>query len=356
MNQIARIRIFALALVVTLALGAPVWAQDTGKMTSEIATGQQVKLQGVIMQEVVSSLNAGSLEVRIASGSNRTVWLNSKTQIKEKESNPFRSSQKYSAHQLVRGLNVEIKGRSDAAGQFWVEEVKFTDNDFKVAQSIGSRVNPVEGRLAENERNAQRLSGQIEELSEVSNAARGGARAAQETADAAITGVDKANVRIDHADTRIDHADTRITEANDRITSLDDFEVRTSTMIQFKVGSSVLSKDSKAALDTLAGQVKGETGFVIEVTGFASTDGSENVNRRLSHRRAAAVVQYLAENHLIPLRRIITPFGYGEKQPVADNTTRAGREQNRRVEVKILVSRGLADSTKGASSSGDGMR
>lgn len=349
MTQIARIKIFALALVVTLVLGAPVWAGDTGKVTSEMASGKQVKLQGVILQEAVTSLNADSLEVRTASGSDMTVWLNSKTQIKEKKSNPFRGSQKYSAHQLMRGLNVEIKGRSDASGKFWAEEVKFTDDDFKVAQSIGSRVNPVEGRLAENERNAQRLSGQLEELSEVSNAARGGARAAQETADAAMTGVDKAN-------TRIDRADTRITEANDRITSLDDFEVRTSTMINFKVGSSVLSKDAKTALDTLAAQATGETGFVIEVTGFASADGSENVNRRLSQRRAAAVVQYLAENHLIPLRRIITPFGYGEKQPVADNTTRAGREQNRRVEVKILVSRGLADSTKGASSSGDGMR
>lgn len=345
MTQIARIKIFALALVMTLVLGVPVWAGDT----SEALTGPQVKVQGVVIQEVVSSLNADSLEVRTASGSNMTVWLNSKTQFKEKKSNPFRSSQKYSAHQLMRGLNVEIKGRSDASGKFWAEEVKFTDNDFKVAQSIGSRVNPVEGRLAENERNAQRLSGQLEELSEVSNAARGGARAAQETADAAMTGVDKANMRIDRAD-------TRITEANDRITSLDDFEVRTSTMIQFKVGSSVLSKDAKVALDALAGQAKGETGFVIEVTGFASADGSENANRRLSQRRAAAVVQYLAENHLIPLRRIITPFGYGEKQPVADNTTRAGRQQNRRVEVKILVSRGLADSTKGASSSSDGMR
>ncbi|MGI8784540.1 MAG: OmpA family protein [Acidobacteriota bacterium] len=349
MTQIARINIFALALVVTLALGAPVWAEDTGKMAPETATGQQVKLQGVIVHEAVSSLNADSLEVRTASGPDVTVWLNSKTQIKEKKSNPFRSSQKYSAHQLVRGLNVEIKGRNDSSGKFWAEEVKFTDNDFKVAQSIGSRVNPVEGRLAENERNAQRLSGQLEELNELSNAARGGARAAQETADAAMNGVDKASVRIDRAD-------TRITEANDRITSLDDFEVRTSTMIQFKVGNSVLSKDAKAALDTLAGQTKGETGFVIEVTGFASADGSENANRRLSQRRAAAVVQYLAENHLIPLRRIVTPFGYGEKQPVAENTTRAGREQNRRVEVKILVSRGLADSTKGASSSGDGMR
>jgi flagellar motor protein MotB len=94
-------------------------------------------------------------------------------------------------------------------------------------------------------------------------------------------------------------------------------------------------------LDEIAAQAKSERGYVIEVTGFASADGSEALNRRLSQQRADAVVRYLAEEHMVPLRRIVTPFGYGELQPVADNTTREGREQNRRVEVKLLVNRGL---------------
>jgi outer membrane protein OmpA-like peptidoglycan-associated protein len=56
------------------------------------------------------------------------------------------------------------------------------------------------------------------------------------------------------------------------------------------------------------------------------------------------VIRYLVEQHNIPLRRIITPYGYGELQPVAENTSRSGREQNRRVEVKVLVNRGLIQS------------
>jgi hypothetical protein len=61
----------------------------------------------------------------------------------------------------------------------------------------------------------------------------------------------------------------------------------------------------------------------------------------LSQRRADSVIRYLVENHSIPLRRIITPYGYGKTNPVADNSTREGREKNRRVEVKLLVNKGL---------------
>jgi OOP family OmpA-OmpF porin len=54
------------------------------------------------------------------------------------------------------------------------------------------------------------------------------------------------------------------------------------------------------------------------------------------------VIQYLAVNHKIPLRRFVSPMGYGETTAVADNKTTAGRAQNRRVEVKVLTNRGMS--------------
>jgi outer membrane protein OmpA-like peptidoglycan-associated protein len=167
-------------------------------------------------------------------------------------------------------------------------------------------------------------------LAAVSNAARGGAKAAQETADAALVGVNS---------------------ANERISSLDDYEPQGGATVLFRRRSAVLSADAKSQLDQLAQKALQSKGYVLEVSGFASQEGGKEMNRRLSQQRADNVIRYLVENHNIPLRRIITPYGYGELNPVADNTTRAGRSENRRVEIKILVSRGLTQGPTQTSSS-----
>jgi outer membrane protein OmpA-like peptidoglycan-associated protein len=298
-----------------------------------------MEIEGVILKRTGDNFTL--LDER---GKEVVVTLTNDTEVKERKSNPFRRAKNYATTQLLRGLQVKVEGRGDSSGSVVADEVKFKDDDLRVASSVESRVTPVEGRLdqAENrlgqsEQNAQRLSGQVEELTSISNAARGGAKAAQETADQAVEAANQAAQSANQAN-------AGVKTTNERISSLDDFDVKNSMTVNFRVGSSVLSKDAKATLDQIAEEAKTEKGFVLEITGFASADGSEDFNRRLSQRRADAVIRYLAENHEIPLRRLITPFGYGEKQPVADNSTRDGRQQNRRVEVKILVNKGLVQS------------
>jgi outer membrane protein OmpA-like peptidoglycan-associated protein len=293
------------------------------------------------IEGVVSSQQQDGILVRATGGALYNVSFANNPEVREKKSNPFRAARKYTKSDLVPGLHVEIKGVGNSSGAIAAKEIRLTQDDYKVAQTIDTRVAPVENRLSdtqarlgEAEQNAQRMSGQVQELSVISNAARSGAKAAQESADSAM------NTATD-ARTRADNAKAGVQAANERITSLDDYAVKSTTTIHFKVGSSVLSKEDKDELGKFAEQVKGERGYVIEVAGFASSDGDVSANRRLSKQRADAVIQYLAENYSIPLRRFITPMGYGESQPVADNTTRSGRKENRRVEVRILVSKGL---------------
>ena len=76
--------------------------------------------------------------------------------------------------------------------------------------------------------------------------------------------------------------------------------------------------------------------YIVEVQGFTDSIGATAANIELSRRRAAAVVRYLIVDCKIPLYRVNT-LGYGKANPAADNKTRDGRKQNRRVEVKLYT-------------------
>lgn len=305
-------RISIVLLTIVFGVGFA-FAQDAQVRT--LTAGQKYKIKGV----VVSKDDENTFIVRDSTGVDTKIVIAPESSIKTK-GGLFGGGDKVASSQIVRGLYMEVEGRGDTAGSLAATKIRFDKDDFRVAQSIDSRVTPAEQRLTAQEQNAQRIAGQIDELMAISNAARGGAKAAQETADAAVAGVNA---------------------TNQRITALDDYVVQTTETVNFKVNSAVLSPEAKAKLDQIAAAAMSLKGYVIEVTGFASADGSSAKNKELSRRRAQAVIDYLVETHNIPLRRIGQSYGFGELQAIADNNTREGREQNRRVEIKVLVSRGL---------------
>ncbi|MEZ5424786.1 MAG: OmpA family protein [Pyrinomonadaceae bacterium] len=299
-------------LFLAIVIGAvSAFAQDA--QVRNLVNGQKYKVKGVVVAQ-----DSTGFVVRDSVGVDTRVVVTPNSSIK---SNSFwGSGDKYPAASIVRGLNLEVEGRGDGTGSLAATKIRFDKSDLEVAQSIESRVNPVEDRLTQTEQNAERLSGQIDELVAISNAARGGAKAAQDTADAAVAGVNA---------------------TNQRISSLDDYVVQSTSTVNFRVGSSVLSPEAKQELDLVAQTAMTLRGYTIEVTGFASSDGNARKNKILSEKRAQAVIDYLVQTHNVPLRRIGTSYGFGELQAVADNSTPEGRAENRRVEIKLLVSRGL---------------
>jgi outer membrane protein OmpA-like peptidoglycan-associated protein len=304
------------ALFLAILIGSVcAFAQNTqDTQLRSLTAGQKYKIKGTVVAK-----DDMSFIVRDYTGVESRVMISPETSIKT-NGGWFGGGDRIASTQIVRGLALEVEGRGDGSGALMANKIRFDKDDFRVAQSIESRVAPAETRLTQTEENQQRLSGQIDELMAISNAARGGAKAAQETADAAIAGVNA---------------------TNQRISALDDYVVQSTETVNFKVNSAVLSPEGKAKLDQVAQAAMQLKGYTIEITGFASSEGSTQRNKVLSENRARAVINYLVETHNIPLRRIGTSFGFGELQAVADNTTREGREQNRRVEVKLLVSRGL---------------
>src|SRR4030095_12240155 len=323
-------KMFAPAVLITCLLvfsASPILAQDTTSPAGSrtVASGQKKKNKGGVTRR-----DADTFTVRDLNGMDTVVRLDDRTSVKTK-GGFLRGGTNYAQTSILRGLNLEIEGRGNGSGELDAEKIRFNEADMRVARAVESRAAPLEERasdtenkLSQVEANAQRLSGQLDELAAVSNAARGGAKAAQATADAAVAGVNA---------------------TNERISALDDYEPQTVTAVNFKTGSSILRPDEKTKLDEIATKALNAKGYVLEISGFADATGSIARNRALSQRRADAVIRYLVENHSIPLRRIVTPYGYGELNPVAENASREGRAQNRRVEIKLLVNKGLTAPT-----------
>ncbi|WP_299451508.1 outer membrane protein OmpA [uncultured Pigmentiphaga sp.] len=105
----------------------------------------------------------------------------------------------------------------------------------------------------------------------------------------------------------------------------------------FDFDKAVVKPEAKAKLDELVNQIRGINLEVVIAVGHTDSIGSEAYNQRLSVRRAEAVKAYLVSKG-IEANRIYTE-GKGEKQPIADNKTAAGRAKNRRVEVEVVGTR-----------------
>jgi outer membrane protein OmpA-like peptidoglycan-associated protein len=295
--------VFALALLfaltpLCLAQGSmtPTTTQRNTNVRS-IPNGAKMKFRGVVI-----SRDSDVFTIRDASRADYQVLMTDRTSIKTK-GGFLRSGKSYPVTDILRGLIVEVEGRGDPQGQLVADKIRFNESDMRAAITSDTRVTPVE-------ENQQRMAGQMDELYAIAAEAR-----------------------------------KEVTAVNERVSALDDYDVQETVAVNFRVNSAVLSPEAKQQLDALAEKTVNARNFMIEVAGHTDSTGSEAKNFRLSRERADAVVQYLAVNHKIPLRRFVTPMGYGKTEAVAENTTAAGRAQNRRVEVKMILNRGLNQST-----------
>lgn len=300
--------VFGLALLFAgtpLAFGQGTTAQPTRDVTANLRTvpsGAKLKFKGVVIRR-----DSDTFTIRDRSRADYQVLLTDNTSIKT-YGGFFKSGKRYAVTDILRGLIVEVEGRGNQEGQLVAEKVRFNESDMRAAITTDTRVDPVE-------KNQERIAGQMDELSAIAAEAR-----------------------------------NQATAANERISSLDDYDETEVVAVNFRVNSAVLSPEAKQQLDGLAQKAMNAKGYMIEVAGHTDSTGSEAKNMRLSRDRADSVVQYLVINHKIPVRRFITPMGYGKTTAVADNSTAAGRAQNRRVEVKMLVNRGMTQTPRTTSS------
>ncbi len=317
---------FAMASLFTnTSAGSSLLSVTAVAQTKTFIAGDKAKVKGRITQRDVDTFTMSD-----SAGGSAVVLLTDTTSVKsnKKGLGLFRRGSDFEVTSLLRGLVVTVEGTGNDKGQLVAEKVRFDEADLKTAMTVESRVTPVE------EAN-KKLSGQVAEVETV-------AKDAKSEAAKANTGVAAANKRIDNTNARVDATNARVDAADARISGLDNFDKQAEAVVHFAVNSYVLTAEDKKALDELAQKAAAAKGYIIEVAGFTDSTGNAEKNFALSQRRADTVVKYLAINGNIPMRRIVTPIGYGATRGVAEDTTAEGRKQNRRVEVRLLVSKGLA--------------
>ena len=135
---------------------------------------------------------------------------------------------------------------------------------------------------------------------------------------------------------------TAATEAlRGRMGDIDQYNVKSTTNVNFDTGKAVLSAQAKADLCAAASAAEGIDNALLLVVGHTDSTGSPEFNQILSERRAGTVVNHLQQRCGWKPYRMLTPTGMAEADPAAGNDTVHGKAQNRRVAVNVLVSKGL---------------
>jgi outer membrane protein OmpA-like peptidoglycan-associated protein len=261
------------------------------------------------------------------SGESRTVLLTATTRVKDDRGLFGLDKEDMADTVLIPGLKVRIEGSLGGEGKFVASTITVDGDDLETSQMIQAGLHPTAEQVASN-------------VVSIENNKKGIATN-QQNISANQQNISANRQAIDTHTPQIEKNIKDIQENTDRFNRLDDYNVKGEANVKFKVSSSTISKEDKEELKKLAETATGLNGYIIEVKGFADSSGSASMNDRLSENRAKAVVGYLIRECNVPVWRIVAPGAMGEFQPAASNENAAGRAENRRVEVRILVNKAV---------------
>jgi len=312
----AFLSVLCLCLLATMTFAAAV--------KGPISDGQKAKVEGTVISRDGNLVKV----VDKKDGSTVAVKVTDTTKFERKKG--LFDHKKMDVTAMVPGLTIKAEGVGNAEGQLEANKIKFNPDAFAV--TVAQQKQIMDNKAAVGR--AQTTADQG-----VANAAtaQSSANQAQTTANQGVESAQAANAA---AATNAAAVQT----VNQRVSDLADYKTVAETGVYFAEGSYRLNDAGKAALDQLISANSNVNGYVVEIAGYTSSTGGKQFNQKLSDERAAVVAQYLREKGNVPMYRIAVPAGYGETHPVASNSDAKGRALNRRVEVRVLVNKGLQES------------
>ena len=269
---------------------APVPVQDQAAASAAATADNSVVINGVKspgpdIKGVITARHGDKIKVTTADGSSTVVALDSATKIRSGRG-LFSSRSNLAQDALLNGLPVTVKtwrpGDAQSGPELVASRISFRNSDLKTATMI---------------RNG--TSQRFEEQTAATEALRG------------------------------------------RMGDIDKYVIKGTTNVHFDVGKADLSAEDKAQLCTAASQAQAQENALMLVVGYTDSTGGDELNQRLSEKRAARVINYLQQQCGWKPYRMLTPTGMAKADPLAPNDTPEGKAQNRRVAVNILVSKSV---------------
>jgi OmpA-OmpF porin, OOP family len=306
-----------LATVISLGLMASVFATSA-------ASQEKAKVKGMIRTRT-----GETLLVKTSNG-DTTVVLTDDTTTKDDKGLFGLDKEIFSNSVLIPGLKVKVDGRLDDQGRVVAKTITVDGDDLETAEMIQAGLHPTAKQVEANVKTLEAHRGQLS------------SHEAQLAAQKQDIETNQQNIAANRQ--QIEQNIQDIEENTQRFTALSDYDVKAQATVNFGVGSSKIAAKDEIELKELANTATRLKGYIIEVTGYADSTGNAAMNTKLSEDRAKAVVTYLVQRGEVPVRHIVAPGAMGEYGAAAPNETQAGRAENRRVEVKVLVNKGIAGS------------
>ena len=286
--------------------------------------GEKAEVKGMI-----TSRTGETLIVKGDAGTT-TVVLTDGTTTKDDKGLFGLDKQQMSNVVLIPGLKVDVDGTTDEQGRVVARTITVDGDDLETAEMIQSGLHPTAEQVAANVQAIEAHNAQLE------------SHTTQLASQKESIETNQQNIAANKQQIEANIKD--IEENTQRFTALGEYDVRAQATVNFEVGSSKIAAKDQIELKELANTATRLKGYIIEVTGYADSTGSAAMNTALSENRAKAVITYLMQQGEVPVRHIVAPGAMGEYGAAAPNETKAGRAENRRVEVKVLVNKGIAGS------------
>ncbi len=272
-------------------------AQQPSDVLTTVYGGEGPEIEGVL-----SARSGELIKVITADGTTTTIAVDDETQVRSTGGFLGIGRKNLTTNELLNGLPVKVETLR-MGDRLVASEIRFKSSDLETASMI---------------RNAT----------------------AQQFAEQGAA-IDNNSIEIDKNAIGIGENAAATAALKSRFGDIGEYNVKGVTNVYFDSGKSSLSSRARADLCQIAGQADAIDNSLMLVVGYTDSSGSYELNQALSEKRAGRVVNFLQQECGWKPYRMLQPTGMAASDPMASNDTEAGKAQNRRVSVNILVSKAL---------------